>query len=95
MVIQTEYKLGFVCIVMMNHYANISGIIFFRFVSVFVCLFGWFFLDRVSLYRPGCPGNHSVDQAGLRLRNPSACASQVLGLKVCNTTPGTFFPFLN
>jgi hypothetical protein len=31
----------------------------------------------------GCPRTHSVDQAGLELRNPpaSASASQVLGLK--------------
>ena len=49
-----------------------------------VCLF--VFRDRVSLYSPGCPGTHSVDQAGLELRNPPACASQMLGLKVCATT---------
>jgi hypothetical protein len=42
--------------------------------------------DRVSLYSPGCPGTHSVDQAGLELKNPPASASQVLGLKVCSTT---------
>jgi hypothetical protein len=30
---------------------------------------------------PGCPGAHSVDQAGLKLRDPPASASQVLGLK--------------
>ncbi|GAB1297519.1 hypothetical protein APTSU1_001275500 [Apodemus speciosus] len=35
----------------------------------------------VSLYSPGCPGTHSVDQAGLELRDPPASASQVLGLK--------------
>jgi hypothetical protein len=48
----------------------------------------FFFLnrDRVSLCRPGCPGTHSVDQAGLELRNLPASASQVLGLKVCATT---------
>ena len=28
-----------------------------------------FFRDRISLYSPGCPGNHSVDQAALELRN--------------------------
>jgi hypothetical protein len=39
---------------------------------VFVC-----FWDRVSLCSPGCPGTHSVDQAGLELRNPPASASQV------------------
>jgi hypothetical protein len=43
------------------------------------------FRDRVSLYSPGCPGTHSVDQAGLELRNPPASASQVLGLKACAT----------
>jgi hypothetical protein len=62
---------------------------------LFVCLFGlvwfglvWFgFPDGVSLCSPGCPGAHSVDQAGLKLRNPPASVSQVLGLKVCATTP--------
>ena len=44
------------------------------------------FRDRVSLYSPGCPGTHFVDQAGLKLRNQPASASQVLGLKVCATT---------
>jgi hypothetical protein len=39
------------------------------------------FRDRVSLCSPGCPGTHSVDQAGLELRNPPASASGVLGLK--------------
>jgi hypothetical protein len=62
------------------------------FVCLFVCLFlfcfvlvwFWFlvFRDRVSLCSPGCPGTHSVDQAGLELRNPPASASRVLGLKV-------------
>ncbi|GAB1289979.1 E3 ubiquitin-protein ligase CHFR [Apodemus speciosus] len=37
--------------------------------------------NRVSLCSPGCSGTHSVDQAGLELRNPPASASQVLGLK--------------
>jgi hypothetical protein len=46
------------------------------------------FRDRVSLYSPGCPGTHFVDQAGLELRNPPAFASLVLGLKACATTPG-------
>ena len=54
------------------------------FVVVVVCLF---FRDRVSLYSPGCPRTHFVDQAGLELRNPPASASRVLGLKVCATTP--------
>jgi len=60
--------------------------VFFCFCFLFVCLFFW---DRVSLYSPGCPGTHSVDQAGLELRNSPASASRVLGLKVCATTPGS------
>jgi hypothetical protein len=44
------------------------------------------FRDRVSLCSPSCPGTHSVDQAGLELRNLPAFSSQVLGLKVCTTT---------
>jgi hypothetical protein len=62
----------------------------------FVCLFFGFFClfvfqDRVSLCSSGCSGTHSVDQAGLELRNPPASASRVLGLKVCATMPGWFF----
>jgi hypothetical protein len=38
---------------------------------------------RVCLCSPGCPETHSLDQAGLELRNLPASASQVLGLKVC------------
>jgi hypothetical protein len=49
-------------------------------------IFVFIFRDRVSLYSPGCPGTHFIDQAGLELRNPPASASQVLGLKVCATT---------
>jgi hypothetical protein len=48
------------------------------------------FRDRVSLYSPGCPGTHFVDQAGLKLRNPPVSASQVLGLKACATTAPPF-----
>ncbi|GAB1301304.1 N(6)-adenine-specific methyltransferase METTL4 [Apodemus speciosus] len=40
----------------------------------------------VSLCSPSCPGTHSVDQAGLELRNLPASASQVLGLKARATT---------
>ena len=49
------------------------------------------FRDKVSLYSPGYPGTHSVDQAGLELRNPPASASWVLGLKVFATMPDFFF----
>jgi hypothetical protein len=59
---------------------------------VVVCLF--VFRDRVSLCSPGCPGTHSVDQAGLELRNPPAPASQVLGLKACTITASLGFIYL-
>jgi hypothetical protein len=65
---------------------------FFVFVFCFV-LFCFVFQDRVSLYIPGCPGTHSVEQAGLELRNLPASASQVLGLKACATTPDNCFIF--
>jgi hypothetical protein len=55
----------------------------------------FFFRDRVSLYSPGCPGTHSVDQAGLELRNSPASASRVLGLKACATTPGNSHFIIN
>jgi hypothetical protein len=35
------------------------------------------FQDSVSLCSPGCTGTHSVDKAGLELRNLPASASQV------------------
>ena len=47
-------------------------------LCLFVC---FFFQDRVSLCSPGCSGTHSVDQAGLELRNLPASASRVLALK--------------
>jgi hypothetical protein len=65
-----------------------SFFFFNLFVFCVFCLFVCFlaFRDRISLCSPGCPGTHSVDQAGLELRNPPASASQVLGLKACATT---------
>jgi hypothetical protein len=46
-------------------------------LKLFVCLFVFVFVfrDRVSLYSPGCPGTHFVEQAGLKLRNLPASAS--------------------
>jgi hypothetical protein len=56
------------------------------FVVVVVFVFCFVFRDRVSLCSHGCPGTHSVNQAGLELRNLPASASKVLGLKACATT---------
>jgi hypothetical protein len=52
------------------------------------------FQDRVSLCTLDSPGTHSVDQAGLELRNPPASTSQVLVLKVCATTAWLIYNFL-
>jgi hypothetical protein len=47
-------------------------IFFYLFIYLFI-FFGFLvFQDRVSLYSPGCPETHFVDQAGLELRNPPA-----------------------
>jgi hypothetical protein len=73
---------------------NVSSVylsLYFLFACLFFVVF--FFQDRVSLYSPGCPGAHFVDQAGLELRNPPASASRVLGLKACATTPGVSLYF--
>jgi hypothetical protein len=59
------------------------GLTFFFFFFFFFLVFP----NRVSVCSLGCPGTHSVDQAGLELRNPPASASQVLGLKACATMP--------
>jgi hypothetical protein len=59
---------------------------FFCFLVFVLFCFFVFFRDRVSLCGPDCPGTHSVDQAGLELRNLPASASQVLGLTAWATT---------
>jgi hypothetical protein len=61
--------------------------------GLFIYLFIYLFGDRVSLCSPGCPGTRSVDQAGLKLRNLPASASQVLGLKACTTTAWLVYSF--
>jgi hypothetical protein len=59
----------------------------YLFIYLFIHLFGLVFRGRVSLYSPGCPGTHFVDQAGFELRNLPASASRVLGFKACATMP--------
>ena len=63
-----------------------SLFIVYRPVLYLFLSFFFLFQDRVTLCSPGCPGIHTVDQAGLELRNLHASASQVLRLKVCSTT---------
>ena len=68
--------------------ATTARLVFNSFCCCCCCFYFHFlvFHVRVSLCSPGCPGTHSVDQVGLKLRNPPACASQALGLKACTTT---------
>jgi hypothetical protein len=54
--------------------------------SFFFCFFETAFLCSL-----GCPGTPFVDQAGLKLRDLPASASQVLGLKACTTTAQQIF----
>jgi hypothetical protein len=80
-----------------NFYSTKTLSLSFFFFCLFFVLFWVFcfvlvFRDRVSLYSPGCPGTHFVDQADLELRNLPASASRVLGLKVCTTKP-SFYTF--
>ena len=51
----------------------------YGFVSSFLtfCCFVFLFQDRVSLYSPGSPRTHSVDQASLQLRD-SLASTQLL-----------------
>lgn len=46
---------------------------------------GGCFGDKVSLHSPDCPGTHTVNQAGLKVRDLPVSDSQVLRLKVCTT----------
>jgi hypothetical protein len=66
----------------MNFLFRLSESVGFLFVCLFVlfcfvlfCFVLLVFQDRVSLYSPGCPGTHFVDQADLELRNLPAAAS--------------------
>jgi hypothetical protein len=54
-------------------------VLVFGFLGVF-CLF-CFFRDRVSLYSPGCPGTHFVDQAGLELQKSALLCLPSAGIK--------------
>jgi hypothetical protein len=65
---------------------KITHLFIYLSIYLFIYLFILVYRDRVSLYRPGYPGTHSVAQAGLELRNPPASVSQVLGLKAFATT---------
>ena len=64
---------------------TLANTVILTYTTLFIIII--IFQDRVSLFSPGCPGTHFVDQASLELRNLPASASQVLGLKAGATTP--------
>ena len=68
------------------------GFVLFCFVFCLCCCCCCF-PDRISLYSPGCPRTHFVDQTDLELRNLPASVSRVLGLKACATTPSLYMFF--
>jgi hypothetical protein len=77
-----------------NNKVEVDILVLFQMQRGFFWLVGFCFLffvfrDKVSLYSPGCPGTHFVDQGGLELRNLPASVSWVLGLKACTTTSST------
>ena len=80
-----------------SHLSSMSVIDFCRFLF----LFGLFlvlvlvFRYRVSLYIPGCPGTHFVDQAGLELRNPACLCLPSAGIKGVHHHRPAVFVFLN
>ena len=55
-----------------------------------VCELCFFFQNRVSLYSPGCPGTHSVDQTVLKLTNPPASASLSAGITGLHQHPPAY-----
>jgi hypothetical protein len=77
-------------------YSTSGSLGFFCCCCFVLFCFVLFFRDKVSLCSPGCPETHSVDQAGLELRNLPASASQVLGFKGMHhhTWLGGFFVFV-
>jgi hypothetical protein len=62
------------------------------YLFIYLFIYFWFF-ETGFLCSPGCPGAHFVDQAGLKLKNLPASASQVLGLMACATTARPIFFF--
>jgi hypothetical protein len=61
---------------------------------LFVC-FDFVFQDGVPcIHSLGCPGTSSVDQAVLELKDPTAPASQMLGLKTNTTKPSFYSTFI-
>ncbi|GAB1295921.1 Ran-binding protein 17 [Apodemus speciosus] len=75
--LKTNYQLGE--LVLVKEYAEVIGLIAnFTITSL-----------QVSLCSPGCPRTHSVDQAGLEIKNVPASASQVLGLKHWEFAPNS------
>jgi hypothetical protein len=58
-----------------------SSILLYPALPFCFVLFCFVFQDRVSLYSPGCPGTHSVGQAGLELQKSACLCLPSAGIK--------------
>ena len=67
------------------HGCPVSSELYFFFCCCFLFVLVLVFRDRVSLSSSGCPGTHSVEQAGLKLRDPPASASMTHGTNAVAT----------
>ena len=78
------------CTYRMHFLFSKARMFFFVFLFfVFICLFfGFWFFETGFLCVALTVLELTLDQAGLKLRNSPASASQVLRLKVCASTPG-------
>jgi hypothetical protein len=91
--ISDQEVLGIHCVCLELQTSNTLLCFYFFYLKKFFLIFYFIlfyfigFSRQGSLYSPGCPGTHFVDQAGLELRNLPTSASRVLGLKACATTP--------
>jgi hypothetical protein len=54
--------------------------LFVCFVLFFVFFVLFFLQDSVSLYSPGCPGTHSVDQANSEIQLPRLPSAEIKGV---------------
>jgi hypothetical protein len=84
---------------MVYFWESTQALFSFKFFLFLFFLFFFFFSvfhDRVSLCSPDCPRTHSVDQAGLELRDLPASACWGLGLNTNHHAPSnSFFPLIS
>jgi hypothetical protein len=85
--LENTFVFLFVCFGLFR-FGLVSVVVAFVFVFLFLggLVLGLVSQDTVSLCSPGCPRNHSVDQADLELRDPPTFAFGMQKSKGCATT---------